>query len=89
MVISAEIVCKRPIFAFSYPFLQQLQRMKQSRVYLLAFLLALTCTVSMQSCARKSGCAAIESTVKPSLKKSGKPKGKSSELFGKKMRKKM
>jgi len=63
--------------------------MKQSRVYLLALLLCLTCTVSMQSCARKSGCAAIENTVKPNLKKSGKAKGKSSQLFGKKMRKKM
>jgi hypothetical protein len=42
------------------------------------------------SCARKSGCAAVEKTVRPALKKNGKPKkAASSGLFDKKTRKRM
>ncbi|MTB52739.1 hypothetical protein E1J53_0017315 [Lewinella sp. W8] len=41
-------------------------------------------------CARKSGCAAVEKTVRPALKKNGQPrKSASSGLFDKKTRRRM
>ncbi|MEO0732216.1 MAG: hypothetical protein AAFZ52_05240 [Bacteroidota bacterium] len=64
--------------------------MKQSRVYFFALLLLLASGLVFTGCARKSGCAAIENTTKPRIKKNGKAKGKaSSNLFDKKTRKKM
>jgi len=64
--------------------------MKQLRVYFLAILILASFSFVFTGCARKSGCAAIENTTKPNLKKNGKPKGKAStHLFDKKTRRKM
>jgi hypothetical protein len=47
-------------------------------------------TFISSGCARKSGCAAIEQTVKTKVKKNGQPKKKASTgLFDKKTRRKM
>ncbi|WP_157472349.1 hypothetical protein [Neolewinella persica] len=47
-------------------------------------------TLISTGCARKSGCAAIEQTVKTKVRKNGQPKKKaSSGLFDKKTRRKM
>lgn len=64
--------------------------MKLLRVYFLSILMGLSLSFAFTGCARKSGCAAIEYTVKPMVKKNGQPKKKaSSGLFDKKTRKKM
>ena len=57
--------------------------MKGLRVYLFLLLFALCASFTLTSCARKSGCHAIEQTTKPTTKKN--PKAKT-HLFGKKMR---
>jgi len=64
--------------------------MKQLRVYFLAILILASFSFVFTGCARKSGCAAIENTTKPNMKKNGKAKRKaSSHLFDKKTRRKM
>ncbi|MFK8165079.1 MAG: hypothetical protein AB8H12_21725 [Lewinella sp.] len=64
--------------------------MKQLRVYFLAILIMASFSFITTGCARKSGCAAIEQTVKTKVKKNGQPKKKAtSGLFDKKTRRKM
>ncbi|MBC6992643.1 hypothetical protein QWY85_02565 [Neolewinella lacunae] len=64
--------------------------MKQSKVYLFSLLLFVGIPLISTGCARKSGCAAIQSTVRQDLRKDGTPKQKSSSsLFDKKTTRKM
>jgi hypothetical protein len=90
MIFNGFLVCKCSFLAFPRANAQSLQRMKQHRVYFLAILMVASLTFISTGCARKSGCAAIESTVKTKVKKNGQPKKKaSSGLFDKKTRRKM
>ncbi|MCB0525524.1 MAG: hypothetical protein KDC86_13470 [Saprospiraceae bacterium] len=64
--------------------------MKISRI-IFAIILLIASTATTPSCSKKSGCPANES-LKPKTNKNGtfkKSKGSSSDLFPKKMRKKM
>lgn len=64
--------------------------MKQLRVYFFIILMGLSVSFISTGCARKSGCAAIEYTVKPQVRKNGQPKKKASTgLFDKKTRRKI
>ena len=60
--------------------------MKGHRVYWLLLVFTLLLAFTTTSCARKSGCHAIEQTTKPTTKKN--PKAQQ-HLFGKKMRRKV
>ena len=60
------------------------------RVYWLFALFLTICCLAFAGCARKSGCAAVEQTVAPKLRKDGKPKRKTqTHLFDKRARRKM
>lgn len=64
--------------------------MRNARVYYLSLILLVFCTLSLGSCARKSGCPTKEMTRSANVRKNGKPKKSGTmQLFDGKSRKKM